>query len=216
MKKTLYFFSGLGADERAFHRLDLSGYSVVFIRWISPEKGETIESYASRLLEQITTPNPVLIGLSFGGMMAVEVAKQISTEKVILIASAKTKKEIPLYYRLAGKIYLHRLLPAKVLKWPNVLAYWFFGVTAAEDKLILAQILNDTDPHFLKWAIGKVARWRNTTELFNIKHIHGTADRVLPFQFVNSDVAIYNGGHLMTLNKAAEINQQIKAILKAD
>jgi pimeloyl-ACP methyl ester carboxylesterase len=214
MKKTLYLFSGLGADERAFHRLDLSRYSVVFIRWISPNKGETIESYATRLLKQITTPDPVLIGLSFGGMMAVEVAKQIRTEKVILIASAKTKKEIPLYYRLAGKIYLHKLLPAKILKWPNVMAYWLFGVTAAEDKLILAQILNDTDPHFLRWAIGKVARWKNTTELPNIKHIHGTDDRVLPFRFVNSNVAIYKGGHLMTLNKAAELSQQIKLLLK--
>lgn len=214
MRKTLYLFSGLGADERAFQRLDPSGYPVVFIKWISPEKGETIESYASRLLEQITTPNPVLIGLSFGGMMSVEVAKQIRTEKVILIASAKTKKEIPLYYRLAGKICLHKLLPAKILKWPNALADWFFGVTATEDKLILAQILNDTDPRFLKWAIDKVARWKNTTELSNIKHIHGTADRVLPFRFVNSDVAIDKGGHLMTLNKAEELSQQLKALLK--
>lgn len=148
--------------------------------------------------------------------MAVEVAKQIRTEKVILIASAKTKKEIPFYYRLAGKIYLHRLLPAKVLKWPNALADWFFGVTAVEDKLILAQILNDTDPDFLKWAIDKVARWKNTTKLSNLKHIHGTADRVLPFRFVNCDVVIDKGGHLMTLNKAAELSRKIKAILKAD
>jgi pimeloyl-ACP methyl ester carboxylesterase len=157
-----------------------------------------------------------LIGLSFGGMMAVEVAKQISTEKVILIASAKTKKEIPFYYRLAGKVYLHKLLPAKVLKWPNAFAYWFFGVTAVEDKLLLAQILNDTDSHFLKWAIGKVARWRNTTELPNIKHIHGTADRVLLFRCVNIDVAIDKGGHLMTLNKAAELDQHLKVLIESD
>jgi pimeloyl-ACP methyl ester carboxylesterase len=216
MKKTLYLFSGLGADERAFERLNLSRYLVVFIKWISPKKGETLESYATRLLKQIPTPDPLLIGLSFGGMMAVEVAKQIRTEKVILIASAKTKKEIPIYYRLAGKLYLHKLLPAKILKWPNALAYWLFGITTIEDKLVLAQILNDTDPRFLKWAIDKVARWKNTTELPNIKHIHGTADRVLPFRFVNSDVAVNQGGHLMTLNKAAELSQQLKVILETD
>ena len=98
LKKELYIFSGLGADERVFQRLDFSGFSPTFIKWIVPQDKETIENYATRLLDQITTTNPTLIGLSFGGLIAVEVAKQIDTEKVILIASAKTKKEIPFYW----------------------------------------------------------------------------------------------------------------------
>jgi hypothetical protein len=73
--KNLYLFSGLGADKRIFQRLDLSGYAVNYIEWILPLEGETIEQYASRLLCQITAPNPTLIGLSFGGIMAIEVAK---------------------------------------------------------------------------------------------------------------------------------------------
>jgi hypothetical protein len=39
--------------------------------------------------------------------MAVEVSKQIDAEKVILIASAKTKKEIPFYYRFS---YTYRFM----------------------------------------------------------------------------------------------------------
>ena len=99
--KTVYVFSGLGADERVFHKIDFSGYDVHFIKWITPQKNESIESYALRLTSQITKPLPVLIGLSFGGMMAVEVAKHIATEKIILISSAKSKNEIPFYFRTA-------------------------------------------------------------------------------------------------------------------
>ncbi len=210
MTKELYIFSGLGADERVFQRLNFSDYSTTFIKWIVPKDIETIEHYASRLLDQIPTTKPTLIGLSFGGLIAVEVAKQIDTEKVILIASAKTKNEIPFYYRFAGQLRLHKLLSTRLLKSSNLITNWFFGTSSAFDKQLLKQILIDTDPTFLKWAIDKVARWTNQTQTKNLFHIHGTSDRILPFKFVNCNSTIKNGGHLMTLNKAVELNKFIR------
>ena len=171
LKKELYIFSGLGADERVFQRLDFSGFSPTFIKWIVPQDKETIENYETRLLDQITTTNPTLIGLSFGGLIAVEVAKQIDTEKVILIASAKTKKEIPFYYRFAGQLGLQKLLPTRLLKSSNFITNWFFGTSSTFDKQLLKQILIDTDPTFLKWAIDKVARWTNQTQTKNNKRL---------------------------------------------
>jgi esterase/lipase len=119
LTKELYIFSGLGADESIFQRLDFSGFNTNFIKWIVPNDKETIENYATRLIDQITSTKPILIGLSFGGLMAVEVAKQIGPEKVILISSAKTKKEIPCYYRWAGQVRFHKLLPTTLLKSSN-------------------------------------------------------------------------------------------------
>lgn len=210
MTKEIYIFSGLGADERVFQRLDFSGYSTTFIKWIVPKDKETLEQYATRLLEQITTTKPTLIGLSFGGLVAVEVAKQIDTEKVILIASAKTKTEIPFYYRFAGQLGLHKLLPIRLLKSSNFITNWFFGTISTFDKELLKQILIDTDPTFLKWAIDRVARYSNQTQTQNILHIHGTSDRLLPLIFVKCNSTIKNGGHLMTLNNADELNQILR------
>lgn len=210
MTKEIYIFSGLGADERVFQRLDFSGCLPTFIKWIRPQDNETIEHYTMRLLEQIKTTSPILIGLSFGGLIAIEVAKQIDTEKVILIASAKTKKEIPFYYRIAGKLRLHKLLPAKLLKSSNFLTNWFFGTSSTSEQQLLKQILNDTDAIFLKWAIDKVVHWTNLTPIKNIFHIHGTSDRILPLKFVNCNTTINNGGHLMTLNKAEALNKIIR------
>ena len=136
MTKELYIFSGLGADERVFQRLDFSAFSTTFINWIVPKDNETIEHYATRLLDQIKTTKPTLIGLSFGGLIAVEVAKQIDTEKVILIASAKTNNEIPFYYRFVGQLRLHKLLPTRLLKSSNFITNWFFGTTSTFDKQI--------------------------------------------------------------------------------
>ena len=210
MAKELYIFSGLGADERVFQNLDFSDFSTTFIKWIVPHEDEAIENYATRLLDQISITKPTLIGLSFGGIMAIEVAKQIDTKKVIVIASAKTKNEIPFYYRFAGKLGLHKLLPIRLLKSSNFITNWFFGTSSEFDKLLLKQILKDTDPTFLKWAIGKIVQWKNLSPPKNIFHIHGTSDRILPLNFIKCNFTIENGGHLMTINKADDINQILK------
>ena len=213
MSNHIYIFSGLGTDERVFQKLDFTGLTITFIHWAIPQERETIEDYATRLLSQIKITKPTLIGLSFGGIIAVEVAKQIDTEKVILIASAKTKTEIPFYYRLAGQIKIHRLLPTTLLKKSNFITNWFFGVSSTFDKELLKTILKETDTTFLTWAIDKIVGWTNQTELKNLKHIHGTADRILPIRFINCNFKVNNGGHFMTLNKANELTKLIRELV---
>ena len=94
--QTIYCISGLGANEKVFQFLDLSFAKPVFIKWLFPLKNETLPQYALRLKEDfIDEPDPIIIGLSLGGMIAVEIAKTIPSARVILISSAKTKKENP-------------------------------------------------------------------------------------------------------------------------
>ena len=213
MQKQIYIISGLGADERVFQNLDFSAFSVNHIHWLPVEASETIEQYASRLHRQIKIPNPIIIGLSFGGMMAIEVAKQIRTEKVILISSAKTKDEIPLMYQLIGRLRLHRIVPTRILKSSNFITNWLFGVRSTENKQLLKQILNDTNPDFLKWAIHQIVSWKNTSVPGNCIHIHGTKDHILPIRCVNPDISVKNGGHLMILDVATEISQILHTTL---
>jgi pimeloyl-ACP methyl ester carboxylesterase len=211
--KNLYIFSGLGADQRVFQNMDFSEYNAIFIDWIKPNHSENMADYAKRLSSKIEHEKPILIGLSFGGMIATEMAKIIETEKVMLIASAKTKHEIPFYFRLAGKLRLHKLIPTKLLKLSNCFVYWLFGTQNKSDQLMLTQILKDTDETFLRWAIDKIVTWQNITINPKTIHIHGTSDKILPIHFIDCQIKVQNGGHLMTLNKAAELNQILKTVV---
>jgi len=211
LEKHLYIFSGLGADERAFQYLDFSTYNTSFINWVPVYKNETIKQYATRLLSQVQSKHPVLIGLSFGGIMAIEVAKQIKTEKVIIIASVKNKNEIPFYYHFAGKLNLHKLLPSKLFKRSYKIMDYFFGINNSDEKKILRQILSDTDPVFLKWAIDKIVKWQNTDSIPNLYHIHGMNDRILPVRFIYPDFIVEEGGHLMVISKSREIMGILKS-----
>ena len=115
MSKPIYLISGLGADERVFQNLDFGRLKPTFIKWIEPIKNETNEEYALRLSEQFDTNKPIILGVSFGGMIAIEIAKQIDYQQVILISSAKTKAEIPIIYRILGRLKLHKLVPIRLL-----------------------------------------------------------------------------------------------------
>jgi pimeloyl-ACP methyl ester carboxylesterase len=207
MKQVIYVFSGLGANEKVFQRIHFEVYKPIFIKWVIPNNRETIEQYALRLTKQITTPKPILIGLSFGGIMAIEVAKHIETTKVILLASAKTKYEIPFYYRWAGAMQLHKLIPAVILTRANAFTNWLFGASTTFEKKLLQETLLQTNTVFLKWAMDAIVHWNNKTITANLYHIHGTKDRILPVRFVNCNIKIMGGGHFMTLHKALELSK---------
>jgi pimeloyl-ACP methyl ester carboxylesterase len=213
VSKNIYIFSGLGADERVFQKLDFTGYSVNFIKWEIPLEHESIESYATRLTTQITASRPSLIGLSFGGLISIEIAKQIETEHVILIASAKNRHEIPWYYRWSGKSGFHKHLPTQLLKGKNVLSDLVYKGNSEDDKQILQAIFAGTNTTFLKWAIDQVVHWQNEAKLENITHIHGSADPIFPLRYVSCNIKINEGGHMLTLKNPVEISEILRRIL---
>lgn len=211
--KSLFLFSGLGADHRVFQFLDLSGFNVTYIKWLEPQARESMQQYAARLAAQINVERPVLVGLSFGGMMAMEVAKHIATEKIVLISSAKTQKEIPPYFRLAGKLKLNKIVALRAAKTPNAIAYRMMGAETTAEKNLMKTILTETDPVFFKWAIDKVVTWNNKVLHDNVVHIHGTKDLLLPHRFVKADFSIANGTHLMTVQHAKEVSEMLRNII---
>ncbi|MEO5978252.1 MAG: alpha/beta hydrolase [Chryseolinea sp.] len=208
--KDIYLFSGLGADWRVFEYLKLDGVRLNHVKWITPHRNETIGSYALRLSTNIKTPNPILIGVSFGGMMAIEIAKIMATEKVIIISSAKSSRYIPSLNSFA-RLKLHTYIPVSFLKYPNEAMYWFFGARTRDEKNLLRSIIKYSDASFIPWALDQVLNWSNTIESENVVSIHGTNDRLIPF--TKADFVIPNGGHLMILSHHQEVSDIIKKVL---
>lgn len=203
----VYVFSGLGVDHRVFDRIVFDKKNTFFVQWIEPYKNETIEAYAARISEPFKDKNPILIGLSFGGMLCVEISKIIPTKKVILISSAKTKVELPLIYRLAGKLKLHKMVPNFVIKRVNFVTAWMFGLQSKEEWILLGRILKDTDSQFLSWALQKIVEWKNIRYPENYIHIHGSKDKIMPLHLIKTDYTIENGGHFMIFNQSEKIQK---------
>ena len=203
--KKVYFISGLGADKRAFSFLDLSFCEPQFIEWIKPLEKESLKSYALRLRKQIPEEHPTVVGVSFGGMLATEMAKEDKLMNVIIIASNKSSAEFPAYLRVGKYLPVYKWLPEKLIKNQTVLN-WVLGVEKDEQRKLINAIVADIDPYFLKWAIDAILHWKETSIPETVKHIHGTADKLLPYRLTKADHTIEGGTHMMTFYKHKEIS----------
>ncbi|WP_293881168.1 MULTISPECIES: alpha/beta hydrolase [unclassified Sphingobacterium] len=209
----IYIISGLGVDKRVFNKINFGSLDIEYLDWITPIAEEPLATYAKRLSAKITVKQPILIGLSFGGMLAIEIAKIIAVKKVILLASAKGSHEFPLSYRLASWLHINRLVPNSFLKWHNFLSDYFFCIRSKEDSLLLKQILFDTDPLFMAWAIHEILRWKNRFIPSNLVHIHGDKDRIIPIKSLKPSFVIKGAGHFMTVTHAGEVEKLLREIL---
>jgi esterase/lipase len=209
-----YFISGLGADKRAFYKIQLPvNYDAVYLDWIKPLPDEGFSNYAKRFSELINTGEDfILIGLSFGGMLACEIAKLITPKKLIIISSLSCYKELPWYFRLAGKTRLHKIISPGVYKQATLLNR-FMGAGNREMKAIVYNYVKNTDPEFIRWSLNIIVNWSHVDRPPNLIHLHGSNDHLLPCKYVKADYVIEKGGHLMVMNKAEEINKILQIIL---
>ncbi|RZL47332.1 MAG: alpha/beta hydrolase [Pedobacter sp.] len=211
----VYFISGLGADERVFQFLDLTKVEHRFVKWNEPQKNEDLSSYCRKLTKQINFKQEIiLIGVSFGGIIAQEISKLIRCKKVIIISSVKSITEFSWQLKLASKLQIHKIAPLWFLTLSNKLtADYYFGTESKAESILLHQIIKDTNPKFLVWAINQIMNWKNRDYPKNLIHIHGTSDKIFPMKNIKNALEIPNGGHFMIVNKASQIEPLIFDLL---
>ena len=212
----IYFISGVGADRRIFKNIELpEGYTAVHLDWIPPLKNESLQSYALRLAEKIDTKEPfALAGLSFGGMLANEIARKYPPVCVYLISSIPSSVNMPPYFRLAGKLGLEKLVPVTILKSASLLKRLFTAETK-EEKKFLREAIRKADASFIRWSLTTIVNWHQKESPKCFIHIHGSRDFILPLRFSGATHVIKGEGHLMVLTKGKEIGEIIgKHLLK--
>ncbi len=211
--QTVYFISGLGANERTFSFLNLSFCNPIFIEWEQPLKDETLPQYADRLVKKIPDSEPVIVGLSLGGMLATEMAKLNPKAKVIIISSNKTSLEFPAYLRVGLYLPVYRWMGKSTQQRSKFLFLWIIGPKGEKSKTLLKSITAESDPRLTAQFIDMILRWKNEVVPPNVVHIHGTGDKLLPYRKVKADYTIKGGTHLMIMNEAQEISALLQKLI---
>lgn len=193
-----------------------SHIEVRYIHWIEPLKNERLIEYCKRLARQMDTSKEfVLVGMSLGGIVAVELNKIIHPKLTIIISSIATKDEIRPLFRFFKWIGLHKVVPAGFYKWYTPFLDWYFGARTKREQELLRLYATTISKNYMKWAVNEILNWANEYRPANLFHIHGTADRVLPVKYTHADVKIENGTHMMVHNRAEEISKIINDKLNA-
>lgn len=209
--KRVYFIPGLGADERIFSNLNLTGVEEHYLNWIDPEDCKTLADYAKLYEPMIDTSEPFyLLGMSMGGMMAIELQKLIEPEKMILVSTVKTRSEISVQLRTVARMRLNALFSGSVIQnlsgLIDAVVPW---QTQTQRKLFLDMLHNST-PEFLEFSINACINWDNETMPRNYVHLHGTRDPLFPSSRAKNAEIIEGGNHFMIYEMGAEMTRRIQ------
>ncbi len=214
MKDVIYCISGLGADEKIFSNLHFQGYTLKHLPWLRPHKNEKIGHYAGRMAAAIHHPSPIVLGVSFGGMMGIEMARQMEMKKLILVSSIKSSAEMPRWMKLAGRFKLNKILPSRPLTFTERIDNRRLGVSNEEEKLMARAYRRSADSVYIEWAIHQILNWNNDWQPSHLTHVHGDSDKIFPVKKIAGARIIKGGTHMMIYNRAEEICEYIRMELE--
>jgi alpha/beta superfamily hydrolase len=165
------------------------------------------------MAQKITAPNPVLIGVSFGGILVQEMAAFLNPQKVIIISSVKSNLEFPRRMKIAKTTKAYKLIPTSIFSNMEKLSAFSFGKSIAQRLKLYERYLSVRDVKYLDWAIERIVLWDRTQVDKSVVHIHGDADEVFPIQYISDCIVVKGGTHIMILSKYKWLNENLPAII---
>jgi len=214
-KIPVYMMPGLAASSTIFERIVLPDaiFEIILLEWEIPLDHETLAEYAKRITKKIIHPNPVLIGVSFGGILVQEMAKCIATRKVIIISSVKTNLEFPIRMKLAKTTKAYKLIPTNLIANLESLSRFSFGETINKRLKLYEKFLCVRDKRYLDWAVEQIILWDRTIADEGVIHIHGDQDDVFPIKHIANCIVVKGGTHVMILTKYKWLNENLPKLI---
>jgi alpha/beta superfamily hydrolase len=214
-KIPVYYMPGLAASSAIFEKISLSEaiFETILLEWEIPLDNETLSQYSKRIADKIVHPNPVLIGVSFGGILVQEMAQFITARKVIIISSVKSNLEFPKRMKVAKATKAYKLIPTNLFANIESLSAFSFGSKINQRLKLYEKFLRVRDKHYLDWAVEQVILWERTVADEGVIHIHGDEDDVFPIKNIQNCMVVKGGTHVMILTKYKWLNENLPKII---
>jgi len=185
-----YLLPGMGADSKMYQGAWLDINPAVCIDWPPYEGEATLSELAGKVAAHYPIQdNDILIGSSMGGMVALEIARRIRLDRVVLVGSAIDGSE------MNG---LLTLLTPFVAAAPLE----FFQKLAARQDGLFQQMCAASDPYFMSAMCKAISTWDGYPgDLTRVTRIHGEKDKVIKCP---RDCQVIKGaGHLLPITHAS-------------
>ena len=213
----VYLMPGLAASATIFERIVLpkETFETHLLEWEIPLDNESLMDYAKRIATKIKHENPVLIGVSFGGILVQEMAKYSAARKVIIVSSVRSNAEFPRRLKIAKTTKAYKLIPLRLIANIESLAKFSFGEKVNQRLKLYQKFLSVRDIRYLNWAVEQVVLWDRTVVDETVIHIHGDMDDVFPIKNIKNCIVVKGGTHIMVLNKYRWFNTNLPGIIES-
>lgn len=211
----VYLMPGMAANPSIFKNIALpkANFEQHLLQWSVPKNGITLSEYALEMTKHVKHDNPVLLGVSFGGMLVQEMARHIKTKKVIVVSSVKHESELPKRMLFAKYTKIHKLLPTGLVNNVELLAKYAFGETVTKRLELYEEYLSIRDKYYIDWSLDNIVNWKCTFTPDGLVHIHGEKDAVFPIGNIKDCIPVKNGTHTMIIHRAKWFNEHLPTII---
>lgn len=203
---------GMGADERLFEPQRSYGFDFEVPVLPVPRSGATMADYAAAIRDSLDLAGPcVVAGVSFGGMLACELARVCTARCVILIASCQSSAALPSHYRVVE--WVSRVVPDQLIQRRAVVSGRLLSALECIDRQqqdLIMQMSRDVAVPQIRRIARMILHWRPPARWpCPVYHIHGDADRIIPVRRVLPNEIVRGGGHLINMTHADQVNRFI-------
>ncbi|MGM5470907.1 alpha/beta hydrolase [Flavobacteriaceae bacterium LMO-SS05] len=211
----VYFIPGMAASPSIFENIQLpeKQFKMHFLEWMIPERHETLEAYAKRMILKIEHQSPVLVGVSFGGILVQEMSKFLELKKLIVISSMKSSDELSTRLKVLKVTKAYKILPTQLIGNIELLAKFVFGKTATKKIELYKKYLSVRDTRYLDWAIREVIFWEQKQPIPEAIYIQGDRDTVFPYSWQEHCIVVKGGKHIMIINKFKWFNEHLPKLI---
>ena len=158
-----------------------------------------------------------ILGLSFGGIVAAEIAKLLHPKSVVFISSLKSSYDMPLYFKIAYKLRIYKLIPMKRILTSKKFIQLIFGIDRDKKNNLFNELIDLSNPSFVKWAIRSIISWDNRQLPKKYLHLHGGKDLVFPFRYLKNEVIEFRrASHFMVFTNGKSVSEAINNFLLKD
>ena len=211
----VYLMPGMAANPTIFEHIKLpeDQFEIHWLEWMIPQKKETLESYAKRMILNIKHDNVVLLGVSFGGILVQEMSKHMTFKRLFVVSSVKSKHELPKRMKVMKYTKAYKLLPTQLVSNIDFLAKYAFGETVTKRIELYKKYLSVSDKYYLDWAIENVIEWDQDAPNEDAIYIQGDKDAVFPHSCVGNCIVLKGGTHVMVINKYKWFNENLPKLI---
>ena len=204
---------GLNGDVRVFGPQVLAFPSLTVGRWIPPVASESLARYAKRMAGALDPGRPCVVGgVSFGGLVALEMARHLQARVCVVIASSRDVSGLPTTVRLLRP--LAAILPLAVL----TLAAQYGSASAVRIFPACGRRIARLSPDelaFRRWAVQALLTWRGVRPTgCEVVQIHGERDATFAASRTKADVLVPGAGHMLTVTHARQVNEFIHSAVR--
>src|SRR3990172_11672079 len=196
----IYALPGMGADSAMYPQPWPTLPGITLVEWPAYAGEESIAAVARRIIETERIPeDAILIGSSFGGFVACEIAKHRRLRRLVLVGSAIRKEEINGLLR-----FLHPLARVAPIKATQR----FLGRLTGD----IPRMLSRNEAAFVRAMCRATFEWPGLEQgLIEPLRLHGRRDLLIP-PSADADLLV-DGRHMIAMTNAAECVEFIKASL---